>query len=166
VIEEVAYKLAADRLRYDELSGKLYWTVSIPRQRISAGQEAARKKKRDGYMRVTVNRRTMAVHRLAWFIVHGRLPRWIDHINGVRDDNRLCNLRECTPSQNQWNKGPEKRNKTGLKGVGIAESGRFRAYIRCWSKTYGLGTFDSAEQAHAAYVEAASLLHGEFARFR
>jgi hypothetical protein len=163
---ESDYKAASSKVRFDQDTGEFYWLVSMVKQRIVAGEKASTALRRDGYRRVSVAKTHFAAHRLAWFLVHSFVPLWIDHINGDRADNRLCNLRECTPSQNQWNRGPERRNKTGYKGVGLNESGnRFRAYIRFKTKTYALGTFDTPEEAHAAYVSAASSLHGEFARF-
>lgn len=86
-----------------------------------------------------------------------------DHINMVRTDNRRENLRLATNGQNNANKGAYKTNKLGVKGV-VAMGKRFQAHIGVGNKDHHLGTFDTIEEAHAAYLEAARRMHGEFAR--
>jgi hypothetical protein len=93
----------------------------------------------------------------------------VDHINGDGLDNRRSNLRPCTRSQNMANRGRQRNNTSGYKGV--SRSGR-KWCARIYapnpnggrSRALTLGRFDSPEEAHAAYCEAAKRLHGEFAR--
>ncbi len=119
-----------------------------------------------GYWRIRIGGCSFQAHRLAWFCVHGRWPPEIDHVNGVRDDNRLTNLREVTHSQNLFNRGKQKNNRSGYKGVRYHKGDRvFRAEIKCRGIYKHLGSFRSAEEAHAAYCLAAEALHGDFARF-
>lgn len=103
-------------------------------------------------------------HRLAWLIVTGCWPTHeIDHINGSKADNRLCNLRAATPEQNKRN--THHRNNTGLIGASYSSvNGKFRAQIRVGGKRKFLGWFTNAEDAHTAYVDAARKYHGEFAK--
>ena len=55
----------------------------------------------DGYLRTSINRKPFKVHRLAWLYIYGELPTYtIDHINRIRDDNRIENLRDCKFSEN------------------------------------------------------------------
>lgn len=90
----------------------------------------------------------------------------IDHVNGDGLDNRRENLRFCTRAENGRNSAKPKNNKTGYKGVAqYGKHGRFLAQIKADRQGYYLGSFDTAEEAHAAYCEAAERLHGEFARF-
>lgn len=106
-------------------------------------------------------------HRLAWLYVHGKWPdAIIDHKNGDPLDNRLCNLREATPSQNSWNMRLHSRSSSGLKGAykHSLQPGKWIAIICKNRKQKNLGTFDTKEAAHAAYCAAARDLFGEFAR--
>lgn len=113
-----------------------------------------------GYYIVKICGKIYIVSRIVWAMHHGEWPKeFIDHINGDRKDNRIANLREATHTENCCNRGMEKRNKVGLKGV-IKEkkSSKYRASI---NQVY-LGVFPTPELAHAAYCEAADLLHGKF----
>jgi len=88
----------------------------------------------------------------------------VDHINGNGLDNRRENLRVANKMQNQYNSARQHNNRLGLKGV-HKNGRRYRAQIRADGVKHNLGYFDTAEEAHAAYCEAAKRLHGEFARF-
>ena len=88
----------------------------------------------------------------------------VDHIDGDKLNNRLSNLRICTHSENMRNRKMSFSNISGLKGVEPTKSGTFRATIRVNKVIHRLGTFATAEAAHAAYCEASARLHGEFAR--
>ena len=85
-----------------------------------------------------------------------------DHINHNTLDNREVNLRVCSRSQNQMNKGKRADNTSGFKGVFKHNSG-WRARIRANRKCYNLGTFPTREEAARAYDIGAKRLHGEFA---
>lgn len=104
-------------------------------------------------------------NRLVILYVDGYLPDktlQVDHKNGDGWDNRYLNLRVCTASQNSCNRS--RKSPSGLpKGVQKI-SKRFRAMIRLQGKNYHLGMFDTPEEAHKAYCEAAVKLHGEFAK--
>lgn len=103
-------------------------------------------------------------HRLAWLLTHGAMPDFeIDHINGNRSDNRLCNLRAATHAQNSRNRKLNANSTTGLKGVS-RQGGKFQASIRHDGKIIYLGIFGTPEAAHRAYCAAAVEYHGEFAR--
>ena len=88
----------------------------------------------------------------------------IDHINGNRLDNRRCNLRFATRSQNIINKGCQPNNKLGVKGVSKrASTGRFYARIGAKGRKPYLGIFPTIEEAIAARQKAEHNLYGEFA---
>ena len=123
---------------------------------------------KDGYLVIMIARKTYKAHRLAWLYVNGAWPAGqIDHINGVKSDNRICNLREATNAQNAVNTGVIKTNTSGLKGVSYSSSHRkFRAQIMRGGRNRTIGLFDSAQAAHEAYAKAATECFGEFARLK
>lgn len=117
-----------------------------------------------GYLAIQIEKRIWYGHRIAWALTHGAWPAdSIDHINGNTTDNRLVNLRSVTHHENMMNRKTPKHNTTGFKGVSLTRDGNYRATIHADGEFYHLGTFRSAEAAHAAYCEAAVKFHGEFA---
>jgi len=99
-------------------------------------------------------------HRLAWLYMFGYFPKFLDHINGIRSDNRICNLRECTHAENHQNKGIQSNNTSGYPGVGWHKlTQKWRAYITLNRKQISLGSFDDKESAYKAYCEAKAKYH-------
>lgn len=89
----------------------------------------------------------------------------VDHANGNRLDNRRENLRICTRSQNQWNRGAQSNSKSGVKGVfWDARRQKWRASIKQHRKEKHIGYFDSIVDAANAYAIAAAQMHGDFAK--
>ena len=117
----------------------------------------------NGYIQVWVSGRVLAGHRVAWALHHGEWPILeIDHINMKRTDNRIQNLRLATRSQNMYNsRGTGKKHP---KGVWKQRHGGFYARISCRGKRIFLGSYETADEAHAAYSKAAQELHKEYAR--
>lgn len=103
---------------------------------------------------------TVLMHRLIMDAPVGIL---VDHIDGDTLNNRRQNLRLATNSQNMANRKTNSNSIAGLKGVSFFGS-KWRAEIQCNNKRYPLGSFSTPEEAHAAYIEAAKRLFGEFAR--
>ena len=103
---------------------------------------------------------------LAWLYMTGEWPADIvDHRDMDGLNNSWDNLREATKTQNAANTRASKRNTSGLKGASYCKSaGRFRATIGVRGKQIWLGYFDTAEEAHAAYLDAATRLFQDFAR--
>jgi hypothetical protein len=112
----------------------------------------------DGYRRIKIDGRTYSAHRLAWWFVYGSWPAYeIDHRNGIRDDNRIANLREAVPPLlNQQNiRSPRSDNTSGFLGVRWhQQSGKWRAEIRIGRAKRHLGLFSTPEAAHNAYLAA------------
>jgi len=120
---------------------------------------------RHGYVVVQFRHRDYFAHRLAWLAVHGSIPdKAIDHINRVRTDNRIVNLRVATVAENACNRLPSHKRNDLPKGVTLHATGKFQARIGVARKNHHLGIFDTPEDAHLAYCAAASRLHGSFAR--
>lgn len=145
-------------LSYEPETGVFRWMRDAGS--IKAGSVAGGKSDH-GYRRLCLQKKFYAEHRLAWLAVHGVWPSHeIDHINGVRDDNRIVNLRDVPRVVNLQNIRTRKDNSVGLAGVRRDKvSGNFRAQIRHNGITIQLGSFTTAEGAHAAYVEAKRKMH-------
>lgn len=116
----------------------------------------------NGYRQMKLDGRTYIEHRVAWFFVHGRWPtEQLDHINGVRHDNRIANLRECNRYQNQQNNALKRTNTSGVLGASFSKvTGKWVAQIWANRKHYYLGNYDTKEEAGAVYLEAKARLHG------
>lgn len=108
----------------------------------------------------------LMAHRVAWALVTGEYPKdQIDHINCDGHDCRFSNLREANQSLNNANRRRNKTQKGPLKGVAQhPKTGRWKSQIQVNGVSHYLGYFATAEDAHAAYVAAASRHYGEFAR--
>jgi len=119
-----------------------------------------------GYRTIRVLDRKYYAHRLAWFYNHGKWPvAEIDHINGERSDNRLCNLREAFRSQQLQNASLRKDNTSGVKGVvWHSDIRKWVARIHVDGKAVHIGCYKEKEHASAAYDMEARRLFGEFAR--
>lgn len=114
-----------------------------------------------GYRRISIDSVMHYAHRLAWFYVNGAAPtEVIDHIDGNRDHNAITNLRDVPHLVNCENKTrPQKRNTFKLLGVRHQPKGRKRRYcaeIKRGGKRLYLGSFETPEAAHAAYLSAAA----------
>jgi hypothetical protein len=117
--------------------------------------------RKDGYLTARVNNKLYLLHRLAWVYIHGAWPaNLIDHKNHIKTDNRIDNLRDATPqinSQNRISRRPSKSTDLPL-GV-VMVDGKYKAQISLGKKNFHLGRFDTAELAHAAYLEAKRKIH-------
>lgn len=105
-----------------------------------------------GYKTVKIDGKTYLIHRLIWLYVYGHLPNGdIDHKNRIRGDNRLCNLRDVSTSDNCQNIGVPKHNKSGHIGVSWLKSHKcWTVYIKVDKKNKWLGYFKDIEKAVAA----------------
>lgn len=141
-------------------AGKLRWRGRLTgRHRVP--DEEAGGLNQCGYVVVEVGGKAVGAHRIVWLMHTGSWPTCeIDHINGVRHDNRIENLRDVDRTFNAENRRKASiKSKVGLLGVSTLPSGRFRARIRSKGVLHELGIFDSAELAHSAYVDAKRKLH-------
>lgn len=152
-------------MHYDPATGVFTWKIS-PRANVSVGDIAGGVDAADGYRRIDIDFVRYRANQLAWFYVTGEwAAELVDHRNLVRDDNPWLNLREATCSQNRANSRADRDNQSGLKGAYFRkESGRYRSILVKNGVRHHLGHFDTAEEAHHAYCQAAVEFHGEFAR--
>jgi len=120
-----------------------------------------------GYREISVLGQRFTEHRLAWFYVNGVWPdKFLDHINGDKSDNRICNLREATPSQNAMNQ-KNKPSASGVRGVYFICGNRpkpWNARIKLNYRTKSLGYYSTKEEAALVYESAAKKLFGPFYR--
>lgn len=117
---------------------------------------------RRGYVVLSVNGEKIRGHRAAWLYVHGCFPDGqIDHINGIKHDNRIANLRDVTKEVNMQNmRQPRRDNTSGFLGASWhKQHGKWMASIFVDGKARHIGLFSSAELASKAYLEAKRRLH-------
>lgn len=148
------FKLTHERLIdvicYDEKTGIFTWKKPSKNGPARPGSLAGNRKR--DYASVTIDTEAFRAHRLAWFYVYGVWPDYIDHINGIKTDNRLENLRSVSNSVNMQNlKVARADSKTGLLGA-TPKGKRFVATIALRGKKWQIGIFDTAQEAHEAYL--------------
>lgn len=145
-------------LDYDPATG--VFTRRVSRRSFKAGSLAGCHDS-DGYIVITIYNRLYKAHRLAWLWMTGEWPHEsIDHRNGIRDDNRWCNIRQATKSENCHNIAISSRNTSGYIGVAFHKSsGRWRALIGLNGKQVQIGSYDTAHEAYSAYLAEKSKLH-------
>ena len=117
-----------------------------------------------GYSVITIKQRHYFAHRLAWLYVYGVWPeKEIDHINRVRNDNRIQNLREASHEENGRNIS-QPRKRVGLRGTTYSKRRHaWVAQIGVKGRNLFLGHYNTTEDAHQAYLAAVAKYHGDFA---
>lgn len=113
-----------------------------------------------GYIRIRVWGKKYRAHRLAWLWVYGAFPAGIDHINGVKTDNRISNLRIANQMENSQNRVAQRNSTSRFLGVSkVAATGRWHAQIGHRGKKYSIGLYDSEADAYEAYKKAKTAMH-------
>lgn len=144
---------------FDYKDGILYWKVS--KKCVNKGGIAGHTNYPRPYVQITINKRKFLAHRLIFKMFHGYLPKCVDHINGIKNDNRIENLREATLSQNNYNTKP----KNTKKNISLyKKTGKWQVQIRANGKNIHLGYFLDLELAELVATEARNKYHGKFAR--
>lgn len=147
----ISIDLLKENLKYCKDTGIFTWNTN--RNRIKKGDIVGSKSSK-GYLTTTLFSKPYRLHRLAWFYVYEVWPKGqIDHINGVKDDNRISNLRDVEPSENSQNRSkPRKINFSKTLGVSFSKkTGKYQSSVMVNGKSYHLGTFKTAEEASSAY---------------
>ena len=107
-----------------------------------------------GYIVIKINRMRYKAHRLAWLYIYGHIPNLeIDHMDGIKSNNSINNLRQAERWQNAQNLKIAHSN--SLSGIlGVCQSGKkWKAQIQFKGKRIYIGTFNTSSEAHDAYIK-------------
>ena len=154
--------ITAEQLReildYSAETGIFIWRIR-PSKSVKAGNIAGNINK-VGYSTLGIQGKIYKAHRLAWLYIRGTWPvGLIDHINGIKADNRFENLRDVGAEGNSQNiRKPNRRNKSGFMGV-IWYQNKWRASMSVNGKSKWLGDYRTPEEAHQAYLNAKRIFH-------
>ncbi len=130
---------------YDEGSGAFLIRKPYGKAQKRSGLGYVRE---DGYIAIGLEGKVYLAHRLVWLYVYGYLPEFIDHIDHIRNNNSLVNLREVTRTENQQNMSKRKDNISGVCGVSWDKSRkRWTARIKVDGKYLFLGKFAEFHEA-------------------
>lgn len=157
------YSDVSKLLKADFETGKLFWLPRpvdmFPSTRDAhwwngryAEKEAFSTKDSYGYLKGKLAKKMYAAHRVIWLLHCGAWPDdQIDHINGIRDDNRIANLRSVSAAENNRNLGVSAKNKSGVVGVfWLARQSKWVATIKAENRTRWLGQYESIDDAISA----------------
>lgn len=142
---------------YDHATGALTWRMG--RGKAKAGDVAGVEDDR-GYVVIGGDGKRHYAHRIVWLHVTGSVPRGvIDHIDGIRSNNRFANLRDVSHQVNMQNQRAPSRNcRSGALGV-RSFGKKYRAQISVNRVTHHLGTFNTKDEARDAYLAAKRMVH-------
>jgi hypothetical protein len=148
---------------FDYKDGKLYWKTSKSNC-IKKGERAGCLST-NGYWRICIDRKSYREHKIIFLFHNGYMPKWIDHIDGNKLNNRIENLRSCTRAENSWNMKKFSNNTSGIKGVCWSkEKEKYIARITQNKQVKFIGYFDTLKDASEAIFNARNNFHGNFAR--
>ena len=116
------------------------------------------------YVYIKIDRQAIKRSHLVFLFGFGRWPEnQVDHINGNSVDDRFCNLRDATATQNAWNHKRRSKRSDLPMGVRRLQSGRFHARIACNKQTFVFGPFSTATEAHVTYLMKRKEFFGDYA---
>lgn len=163
--ESLAWERLNELFEIHPDKGLLLWKKN-PGKMLKIGKLAGDLNHRFGYVVISIDRKKYKRHRLIWFYVHRVWPSEdLDHINGIRSDDRIDNLRKVHRAQNLWNAARTFRNTSGHKGVSWQpDRNKWKAYINANGVNHSLGDHERIEDAIAARKSAEQRLHKGFAR--
>lgn len=161
------------RLKYDATTGRLFWRAREPKMftpekldaefvcrrwnaRFANKEAFTAIDNKRGYRVGSIFKKRYQAHRIIWLMYHGELPNHeIDHINGIRTDNRIENLRDVTHKENMKNQRLRSTNTSGVTGVSIhSKSGKWVAQIKVNGDAIYLGSFAQKDDAVSARKKA------------
>ena len=154
---DLSLSFVLETLEYHPETGALLQKKARPRSKVGSLAGGVTPY---GYRYIQLRGRKYAAHRLVWFIEHGRFPPYdIDHIDGNKLNNKITNLREATRKQNCENKGAQKNNKLGLRGVSYNQRlKKYIAQIQHNGVNHYIGLYKDPLEARKAYIAVAKSL--------
>lgn len=161
------YNDIKDIFSYNPDTGDITWKVAIGRNggRAKPGDIAGCISKDSGYRLIRYNKILYKSHRLAWLLYYkGSIPGIIDHINGIKSNNRIANLRQASKSENTTNSKPHKDNKIGYKNLSMKDDGyavQIRKHGKCVYKWFPLEEFSNALKFRDDQL---NIMHANFAK--
>ena len=130
---------------YDEVTGEL--SHRLPQHGKEIG-DVIGSLTNTGYLAMAIDSTNYLVHRIIWMYVHGYMPEQVDHIDHVKTNNALINLREVTNTINSKNASLSKNSSTRVNGVSFNKTrNKYRAYITVNRKQINLGSFSTLDAA-------------------
>lgn len=144
-------------LQYDPVTGEFFWKKNTSSRNL-VGKPAGYTK---GYVFIRIQKKLHYAHRLAFLYMTGAFPKEnVDHINGIRSDNRWINLRNASAQINKKNCAKYRNNTSGAFGVTWdARKNMWLVRVMVNYKSLHIGYFDTIEEAAQARKEA-EMLHG------
>lgn len=165
--EELTFDDVAAQVQYDAVAGRFFWlprpAAMFERHRDFkiwntkfAGAETLKSRTMLGYCQGLISGKRVKAHRIAWLLHHGRWPEFgIDHINGVKSDNRIVNLRDVPQAENNKNSSLPRTSTTGVIGVAWHKNHQsWQAYITIGGQRKNLGRHADFNDAVSARREA------------
>ena len=156
-------EILCEYISYNHETGELTY-IKKPSRKILSGSTVGCPDK-NGYIQFRFMAHNLLAHRVAWAIYYGKWPeKQIDHINHIKSDNRINNLRQADHSQNGCNRGLQSNNRSGVPGVHwSSQKEKWFAKIKLNGKSKHLGVFADIEDAANAVKKARIEMHGDFA---
>ena len=142
--------------------GDLFWNIK-PNTRVRIGDKAGSQDAK-GYLYLSLDRKKYPVHHIVFLYFNGYLPKMIDHIDNIKNNNKIENLREATYSQNNRNVLLRKDNKSGIKNVFFEKwTKKWKVMLRIDGKRKCFGRYSDVDLAELVAIEARNKYHGEYA---
>ena len=161
--DEELRELVLSLLEYVPDTGTFTWKHRMSSSALGGSQAGNILK--TGYVHIKIRGKNYYAHRLVFLMERGYTPKYVDHINGDKGDNRQCNLRESSNSQNGANSFLRNNNTSGYKGVTFDKiNKKWKASIGVKGKNIPLGRFKVIEEAAEAYDKEALAQFGEYAK--
>ena len=157
--------LLREYLRYCE-SGHLVWNKRPWSKSTAKVGDKVGSLETNGYIRCQIFKNRKLEHQLVFLFFNGYIPKYIDHINGIRDDNRIENLREADKQSNAFNRKSHKNSTSKYKGVSWNKAlSKWHVQYRFKTERVHVGYFESEEAAAQAYRDATETIHMEYGRY-
>ena len=143
------------------VQGNLYWRINLG-SRGKIGVKAGNLNK-GGYYIVQIDKQQHYIHRLVYLYHYGYMPKLIDHKHGKKIGNYIWNLRPCTYSENSANRGTNKNNTSGFRGVTLnKKTSAWIERVKYKGVNYELGCYKTPDEASKAVEEKRKSLHLNF----